>query len=187
MSKLQEERRLLLDSPLGPLGIVTRAGALCRIDFDADGRTYNHRQPETAIETGVVERLTRYFNGHRETFDDVPVDIAGATPFRQAVWKALRRIPYGEVRSYKWLSEQVGQTHAFRAVGGANRSNPIPIIIPCHRVIQANGKLGGYQGKAGLHIKTFLLRLEDQAPENQADLETRPDDTAEPRLAFTLL
>ncbi len=184
MSIVQEESRLLTDSPLGPLGIVTRAGALCRIDFDADERTYERRKPGTAIESGVVERLTRYFNGHRETFDDVPVDMAGATPFRQAVWKALRRIPYGEVRSYKWLSEQVGQSRAFRAVGGANRSNPIPIIIPCHRVIQANGKLGGYQGRAGLHIKTFLLRLEDHLEREQLEITA---DRTEPRLAFTLL
>jgi methylated-DNA-[protein]-cysteine S-methyltransferase len=80
------------------------------------------------------------------------------TPFQQKVWKKLTTIPYGKTRSYKWIASAINNRHASRAVGNANGRNPLPIIIPCHRVIRENGELGGYTG--GINIKRFLLNLE---------------------------
>ncbi|MFO7154394.1 MAG: methylated-DNA--[protein]-cysteine S-methyltransferase [Caldicoprobacter oshimai] len=100
--------------------------------------------------------LREYFQGHRKHFD-VPIDIDG-TPFQLKVWKALQSIPYGKVRSYKDIAIQIGHPKAFRAVGQACGANPIPIIIPCHRVLTASGNLGGFS--AGIEIKKALLDLE---------------------------
>jgi len=88
----------------------------------------------------------------------VPLADVEATPFQRAVWEALRRIPYGEVRSYGWVAKAVGRPRAARAVGAACGANPWPIIVPCHRVIAADGSLGGYS--AGLKWKRCLLKLE---------------------------
>ncbi|MDN5276607.1 MAG: methylated-DNA-[protein]-cysteine S-methyltransferase [Clostridiales bacterium] len=100
--------------------------------------------------------LRQYFQGHRKHFD-IPVDIDG-TPFQLKVWKALQSIPYGEVRSYKDIALQIGHPRALRAVGQACGANPVPIIIPCHRVLTASGNLGGFS--AGIEIKKALLDLE---------------------------
>jgi methylated-DNA-[protein]-cysteine S-methyltransferase len=104
----------------------------------------------------VVEQLTEYFEGRRRQFD-LPLAPEG-TPFQQRVWNALLDIPYGETISYGQLASRIGQKSASRAVGLANGSNPLPIVIPCHRVIGANGKLTGYGG--GLAIKERLLAHE---------------------------
>jgi methylated-DNA-[protein]-cysteine S-methyltransferase len=101
-------------------------------------------------------QLHQYFRGERSRFD-VKLDLKG-TPFQVKVWQALSQIPYGSVCSYKDIGQAVESTKAVRAVGGANNRNPVPIIVPCHRVIGANGLLVGYGG--GLHIKTYLLQLE---------------------------
>ena len=104
----------------------------------------------------VKAQLDEYFAGKRKIFD---IQLApDATPFQSAVLEALRDIPYGETRSYRDIAEQIGNPKAVRAVGGANGSNPIPIIIPCHRVIGSNGTLTGFGG--GLDSKRFLLDLE---------------------------
>ena len=112
-------------------------------------------QEEAVLKT-LSSELDEYFAGTRKTFT-VPVAPQG-TPFRQQVWQALQTIPYGETISYKQLAEKINSPKAIRAVGGANHNNPISIIIPCHRVIGANGKLVGYGG--GLDVKEFLLELE---------------------------
>lgn len=101
--------------------------------------------------------LDRYFAGRRIAFEG-PFDLLGGTPFQRRVWATLLTIPYGEVRSYRWLAGTVGHPGAFRAVGMANGQNPIPVLIPCHRVINHNGGLGGYSG--GLDLKRRLLALE---------------------------
>jgi len=100
--------------------------------------------------------LAEYFDGKRRRFD-LPVDLYG-TPFQLRVWRELKKIPYGEVRSYKELARAIGSPKAVRAVGGANNKNPVPILVPCHRVIGSNGSLVGYGG--GLSIKEYLLKLE---------------------------
>ena len=105
---------------------------------------------------GIFDQLKEYFAGTRKEFD-VTLDIEG-TDFQKRVWNELRNIPYGKTISYKTLSEKLGDVKAIRAVGKANGQNPIAIIIPCHRVIGANGNLVGYAG--GLDIKEKLLQLE---------------------------
>lgn len=101
------------------------------------------------------KELFEYFNGKRNSFD-IPLDLRG-TDFQKSVWKSLQKIPYGETISYKTLATRL-KSKAYRAVGSANGRNPLPIIIPCHRVIATGGGLGGYTG--GLRIKKFLLSLE---------------------------
>lgn len=105
---------------------------------------------------GIFNQLKEYFAGTRKEFD-VPLDVDG-TDFQKRVWNELRKIPYGRTISYKTLSEKLGDVKAIRAVGKANGQNPVAIIIPCHRVIGANGSLVGYAG--GLAIKEKLLHLE---------------------------
>ena len=109
---------------------------------------------------GLIERLRAYFNGGKIDFPD-KLDLSGATPFQRKVWEATRLIPYGKTRSYNWVAEQIKKPLASRAVGQALAQNPLPIIIPCHRVVATNGKLGGFTG--GTEIKRQLLNLETQA------------------------
>lgn len=104
----------------------------------------------------MANELTEYFAGTRTAFD-VPIAQPG-TPFQQAVWHALTQIPYGQTRSYAEIATRAGHPRAYRAVGTANKHNRLPIVIPCHRVIQANGAIGGYVG--GVAMKQFLLDVE---------------------------
>lgn len=113
-------------------------------------------EPETELERKAIEELMEYFAGKRKEFD-LPLSYQG-TDFQMRCWKALQEIPYGETRSYKEEAEMAGNVKAVRAVGGANHNNRICIIIPCHRVINADGKLGGYGG--GVEHKKQLLELE---------------------------
>jgi O-6-methylguanine DNA methyltransferase len=108
----------------------------------------------------LMERLRSYFAGQRVAFDD-ELDLAAATDFQRQVWRLVRLIPYGQTRSYGWLAERLSKAGAGRAVGQALARNPLPIIIPCHRVVAKDGKLGGYRG--GLARKKFLLKLESAA------------------------
>jgi methylated-DNA-[protein]-cysteine S-methyltransferase len=108
----------------------------------------------------LIQCLRIYFGGHKTAFPD-QLDLSGATPFQRQVWAATRHIPYGETRSYTWVAEQIGQPRAVRAVGQALGRNPLPVIIPCHRVITSNGQLGGYSG--GVGWKRYLLNLEATA------------------------
>jgi len=110
----------------------------------------------SALSGKADTQLREYFAGTRKNFD-LPLETEG-TEFQKKVWAALLEIPYGETRSYKQIAERAGSPKGFRAVGGANHNNPITIIIPCHRVIAADGGLGGYGG--GLDKKTLLLELE---------------------------
>jgi methylated-DNA-[protein]-cysteine S-methyltransferase len=103
------------------------------------------------------DELTRYFAGELLEFS-VPLDVSGHTPFRRMVWAVDRQIPYGQTRTYGWIAAQIGRPFAGRAVGGALAANPIPIIIPCHRVVRHDGSLGGYTG--GVQMKATLLALE---------------------------
>jgi len=107
----------------------------------------------------LKKALRRYFSGKEMKFT-FPFDLFSGTSFQRKVWNAMRKIPYGETRSYKWLAQKVGNPQKARAVGQACGSNPLPILIPCHRVIRENGSLGGFGG--GLHIKGELLRIESK-------------------------
>ena len=146
-----------IDSPVGPLRLVADDGGLRRIDFlktkvkvDASWRN------DAAALKETLHQLRLYFAGELEEFD-LALAPEG-TSFQLGVWHQLCKIPYGETISYGELAKRVGNPNASRAVGLANGSNPIPIIIPCHRVIGSNGKLTGYGG--GLPIKEKLLALE---------------------------
>jgi methylated-DNA-[protein]-cysteine S-methyltransferase len=106
----------------------------------------------------TCNQLTAYFDGKRKIFD-IPLQLIG-TPFQQRVWAALQTIPYGDVWSYKRLAETVGSPMGYRAVGMANNRNPVSIIVPCHRVVGADGSLVGYAG--GLDRKKYLLEIEQK-------------------------
>ena len=108
----------------------------------------------------LIQCLRIYFGGHKAAFPD-QLDLSGSTPFQRQVWGVTRHIPYGKTRSYTWVAKQIGQPRAVRAVGQALARNPLPVIIPCHRVITSNGQLGGYSG--GVGWKRYLLNLEATA------------------------
>ena len=105
----------------------------------------------------VTQQLREYFAGERRKFD-LPLDLSGVTPFRAEVLRELSKVPYGETTTYAELARAVGNPKAVRAVGSTCATNPLPILIPCHRVLRADGQLGGYRG--GEAAKRFLLRLE---------------------------
>jgi methylated-DNA-[protein]-cysteine S-methyltransferase len=148
-----------VESPLGILTLASDGASLREINFPRNGRAAtvdpNWREEASSF-VEIVRQLRAYFAGELEDFD-LPLSPQG-TAFQQKVWSELCKIPYGETISYGELARRVGNPNASRAVGLANGSNPIPIIIPCHRVIGSNGKLTGYGG--GLPIKEKLLALE---------------------------
>ncbi|MFF6947630.1 methylated-DNA--[protein]-cysteine S-methyltransferase [Streptomyces iakyrus] len=153
------KQHTVTDSPYGPLTLVADDGVLCGL-YMTDQR---HRPPEETfgarddtLFAEAEEQLEAYFAGELEEFT-VELRLHG-TPFQRAVWDALRRIPYGETRTYGRLAGMLGAPTASRAVGLANGRNPIGIIVPCHRVIGANGNLTGYGG--GLERKQRLLDFE---------------------------
>ena len=108
----------------------------------------------------LIQRLKSYFAGKRVAFND-ELDLSAATAFQRQVWRLTRLIPYGETRSYGWIAERLGRAGVGRAVGQALARNPLPIIVPCHRVVAEDGGLGGYSG--GVAKKEYLLRLESAA------------------------
>lgn len=140
-----------IETPIGPLSLQADESAVSAMRFGAGGA-----QDASPLLDAAEAQLREYFAGARRTFD-LPLAPHG-TAFQQRVWTALRAIPYGETRTYGELAAAIGSPNASRAVGMANHRNPIPIIIPCHRVICANGTLTGYAG--GLEIKRKLLALE---------------------------
>jgi methylated-DNA-[protein]-cysteine S-methyltransferase len=148
-------------SPIGELVITASDSGLTGVWFPGKGevtavRPDDRRGSATAVLARACEQLAEYFARSRTTFD-IPLDPAG-TPFQQRVWEALRAIPYGTTLSYSELARRLGDLRATRAVGAANGRNPIPIIVPCHRVVGANGALTGFGG--GLDRKRWLLEHE---------------------------
>ncbi len=143
-------------SPIGKLGISVDEKGLRKIEFLGENDVTESCEEENVLAIEVKEQLEEYFQGKRKKFN-LPLAPYG-TPFQLKVWSALQNIPYGETRSYKDIAIQVDNPKGCRAVGMANNKNPIPIIIPCHRVVGANGKPVGYAG--GLDKKKFLLELE---------------------------
>ena len=145
--------RFTYDTVLGSVTFVEEDGALLAITTH---RPYEGIEHETALIKEANRQLSEYLKGERQMFY-LPLNPRG-TDFQKRVWRALCDIPYGETRSYKQIAEAIGNPKAVRAVGMANNRNPITIVVPCHRVIGADGKLVGYGG--GLEMKEFLLRLE---------------------------
>jgi methylated-DNA-[protein]-cysteine S-methyltransferase len=158
-----------MPSPIGPLVLVSTDRGLCAVEFGSYpdkkeklGRWVNRFIGEHSMyrDTGALQpirsQLDQYFQGKRQTFD-IKLDLYG-TVFQKQVWHALTEISYGMTAAYKDIALAIGTPKAVRAVGGANNRNPVPIIIPCHRVIGASGNLVGYGG--GLDVKITLLQLE---------------------------
>lgn len=175
MKQPQEAVRLVyreIDSPIGRLVLVVSPNGLCKVEFGTFEENREQREGWTRRWYGeyelvedtddqlapITEQLTQYFKREREYFEG-ELDLQG-TDFQKRVWLALQSIPYGETASYKHIAEAIGSPKAVRAVGGANNQNPIPVIIPCHRIIGANGDLVGYGG--GLPTKVHLLDLEQR-------------------------
>ncbi len=143
--------------PGGPLlRVAAGATGICAIEFDPAPGDECQRNEANPLLTQAMRELAEYFAGERQRFT-LPLEPHG-TAFQLRVWKVLESIPYGETRSYTWVARKVGQPKAVRAVGAANGRNPLPIVVPCHRVIGASGELVGYGG--GLPLKKLLLDLE---------------------------
>ncbi|MBB5173346.1 methylated-DNA--[protein]-cysteine S-methyltransferase [Texcoconibacillus texcoconensis] len=169
MTKRQFISYAEMDSPLGPLTLVQSEKGMILIEFGAAKDVYltiksklkKHllctplKEDADSLKP-VQKQLDEYFQGQRYEFD-VPLDLLG-TRFQTLVWKTLQSIPYGETKSYKQIALEIGAPKAVRAIGGANNQNPVPIIIPCHRVIGTNGSMVGYGG--GIEKKETLLQLE---------------------------
>lgn len=156
------------------LTVIATEKGICRIVFGEvnANKKFDIKSPSQKVEqlkvqkirsdfpdfvTDTINQLLDYFNGKRKAFD-VPLDVSEYSAFLQKIWQVTMSIPFGEVRSYTWVAKQAGSPHSVRAVGQAMRLNPVPPIIPCHRVILADGSLGGYS--AGLNWKKRLLHLE---------------------------
>ena len=152
--------RLLL-TPVGELTLIAGEQGLAAVAWENERPSRIRAHPELRVtDHPVLEQaayqLTEYFNCQRQTFD-LPLQFEG-TPFQCEVWQALREIPYGETRSYRDIAGRIHRPKAMRAVGAANGRNPLSVIVPCHRVIGANGSLTGFAG--GLDVKQQLLTLE---------------------------
>lgn len=157
-------------SPVGPLFLARSAKGLVRLEFESRVQKFNSaavelRESKTALATYLAE-LDEYFAGERREFS-LPLDLRGTT-FQLDCWHALRKIPYGETRSYRDIAQVIGRPLACRAVGLANNRNPIAIIVPCHRVIAASGSLCGYGG--GLDLKRKLIDLEQGSVQSRLSL-----------------
>jgi methylated-DNA-[protein]-cysteine S-methyltransferase len=146
-----------ISSQLGPLTLWASMAGLVRLEL---AQELNHAEPPVNVWRRLSDgkaQLVEYLQRRRQTFDLV-LDWSGTTDFNQRVWKATSQIPYGQVVSYSSLAYEIGSQGAQRAVGHALGSNPLPIIIPCHRVLRSDGGLGGF--RLGLEIKSSLLALE---------------------------
>ncbi len=154
----------IIDSPVGPLFLAADASGLRAIEFRDNRhpvrRREDWREGDSPILRQARAQLQEYFAGRRRTFE-LPLSPQG-TPFQRSVWMALATIPYGQTLSYAGLAARLGRPSAMRAVGAANGRNPLPIVLPCHRVIGANGALTGFGG--GLPTKQYLLKLEGALP-----------------------
>ena len=163
-----DERSNIFKTPFGWAGVAASEEGVTRIalpkkekksverELEREKMQYSARSP---VLNKAVKLLQKYFSGECVSFD-LPLDLRYYTPFQQAVWKAASEIPCGETRSYSWIAKRIKNPRAVRAVGQALGANPIPIIIPCHRVISSSGGMGGYSG--GIGMKEKLLDLENK-------------------------
>ena len=156
------ERLLAIPSPVGWWLLGSQEDQLLMLDYAGQAQPGGiSAEPESKLEKRLDCMLSRYFRGECVDFSPVPVAFKG-TAFQNAVWHNLRTVPYGEVRSYQWLAEISGYPKAMRAVGGAMGRNPLPIIVPCHRIVSKAGALGGFMrgNPCGPRLKSFLLTTE---------------------------
>jgi len=171
----QPLKALIVSTRYGWVSIVLSASGVQRITLPS--HTINEALDQIqgiGLDTGAKERgishlarqIKEYFQGERSVFE-CRLDLSGSTSFQRAVWEYTMSIPYGEIRSYRWVAGKIGKANACRAVGQALARNPIPIIIPCHRVVYEGGRLGGFGGKANIRdFKRRLLELEGTVEKN---------------------
>lgn len=146
----------IYDYPFGQLKIGYEDDIITLIGPVKDQTDLKDQGEKTPLTDQVFQQITEYLAGKRKTFS-INYRLSG-TPFQERVWHVLERIPYGETRSYKEVAETIGNPKAVRAIGGANNKNPIMIVVPCHRVLGADGSLTGYAG--GIAMKQALVELE---------------------------
>ena len=162
-------RAMIFHSPWGWMGIAESSKGIQAIVLpkrskravESDLRAQSDGPLQQAESVGLEaarRQLLDYFAGKRNTFD-VPLDLSQGTSFQRQVWRTLQRVPYGKLRSYQWIAARVGGPQYARAVGNAVGANPLPIVIPCHRIVAHDASLGGFSG--GLSMKRKLLSLED--------------------------
>lgn len=155
-------------SPIGIIYIAFSPSGICQISLNGlEEEEFRHNLQKRLRSTpirdpglgeGLKNEILSYLGGEKKTFTEYDLDISYGTPFQKRVWEELKRIAYGHTRSYQWIAQQIGSPNAQRAVGQANGQNAIPLIIPCHRVIRSDGRIGGYGG--GVEIKKRLLEVE---------------------------
>ncbi|MFC1941006.1 methylated-DNA--[protein]-cysteine S-methyltransferase [Chloroflexota bacterium] len=162
----EEPKYVTFNSDMGWVGILASARGLLGVTLPQRSAQEAHQPLGDSINQAtwaphlfddLVKRLKAYFSGQKAVFPD-ELDLSRATSFQREVWEITRFIPYGETRSYLWVANQIKRPRAVRAVGQALSRNPLPIIVPCHRVVASDGKLGGFSG--GVEMKLHLLDLE---------------------------
>ena len=155
-------------TPLGVLWVAVTERGLAAVEWDSAKQDFDAYLTKRLKRPAILSpeqtclpllELTSYLRGDHRAFS-FPIDWSLLRPFQRAVLQAIYAIPYGETRTYAEIAAQIGRVHAYRAVGRANATNPMPLVIPCHRVIGTDGKLHGYGGGEGLKTKEWLLRLE---------------------------
>jgi methylated-DNA-[protein]-cysteine S-methyltransferase len=151
-----EEQWIAVPTPIGTFGLAAVDSEITTVHFAGVGRHRLADAPDPIL-TATAEQLRRYFTGELTDFD-VRLAVPDGSDFERAVWKAIAEIPFGEMATYGDIAKAVGQPDAARAVGTACNRNPVPVLVPCHRVVGAGGKLVGFGG--GLDRKRFLLQLE---------------------------
>lgn len=172
MRKVVHEVPLILAGthiqPLGYFWVITSDEGLCQIGFGLDKHTFLQRAGRKFPLTGLLEepsphpaavQMEEYLAGERRHFT-LPIDWRWMSPFQAAVYREVLKIPYGETTTYQQIAKQIGKPNAARAVGAANAANPLPIIIPCHRLVGADGSLRGYGSGRGIETKAWLIDLE---------------------------
>ncbi len=150
-------KRMIMDTPIGKLELIEQDGLLKQISFEESFHD-DIVLEQTEFLKNCCQQLEEYFS-HKRTIFEIPILLEG-TEFQKCVWKNLQKIPYGELWSYQKLACLIGNKNACRAVGMANHFNPLPIVIPCHRIVGKNGSLVGYRG--GLQRKKQLISLENE-------------------------
>jgi methylated-DNA-[protein]-cysteine S-methyltransferase len=151
------EHLLRVHSPIGRLELTSDGDSVTGLSIERAGTLPHDAMPEhgNAVLRLAAEQLAEYFSGQRRSFE-LPVKLVG-TPFQQAVWERLRGLAWGEVTSYGSIGIATGRATAGRAVGGAVGANPIPVIVPCHRILASDGRITGYSGGNGIPTKAWLL------------------------------
>lgn len=154
VKEVRNEFYEVLESPVGTIYLIFSTAALTRIRYE---RPKGIPLKKTAFSSLAKKELTEYFEKGRREFT-CKTEFTEGTDFERLVWNALKEVPYGETKTYKWMAEKIGKPRAFRAVGQALGKNPLAIIFPCHRIIESDGSLGGYS--SGTDIKRRLLEIE---------------------------